>query len=87
MVPANHPSGKIVTTTAKLHGSGPGGCVHARPTERRMLLSRLNFKLVPGAGKHIAWVSCGRSNAVIGNGSWGRASTNPIAKGKTINEL
>lgn len=39
---------------------------------RRMLLCRFNFRFRLGAGKRIAWVSCGRSNAIFGNGSWGK---------------
>lgn len=52
-----------------------------------MSLSRLNFEIGPRAGKRIALVCYGRSNAIIGSGSRGRASANPVAKGKTINEL
>jgi hypothetical protein len=54
--------GKSGETAAKLHGGRPALRTRVRPAVRRMSLSRLNFKVGPGAGKRIALVCYGRSN-------------------------
>jgi hypothetical protein len=79
--------GKTGTPAAKLHSGTLGVIMWVWPVERRMSLSLLNFKIGVGAGRRIAWLCCGRSNAIFGSGSRGRASAKPVAKGKTSDEL
>jgi len=74
--------GKTGQAAAKLHGGSPDSCKQGRPAERRMSLSRLNFKIGGGAGKRIAWVRCGRSNAIMGSGSRGASGRESGRKGE-----
>jgi len=53
-----------------------------RPAERRMSLSLLNFRIGPRAGKRIAWVRCGRSNAIMRSGSPGASGRDSGRKGE-----
>jgi hypothetical protein len=47
-----------------------------------MSLSRLNFEIGPRAGKHIALVCYGRSNAIMGSGSQGASGRGTGRKGE-----
>jgi hypothetical protein len=74
--------GKSDETAAKLHGGTLDARMQGRSAERRMSLSRLNFKIGSGAGKRIAWVCCERSKAIMGSGSRGASGRETGRKGE-----
>jgi hypothetical protein len=56
--------------------------MEGRPTQRRMSLSLFNFGIGSGAGTRIAWICCGRSNAIMGSGSRGASERESGRKGE-----